>query len=210
MPGRKHGELRAQKQLPGLPSLAFLDAEGQVLVKVPFDQFTIEGLDASSRRAQRYVDLRADVAAGKADPAAPLLLLRLEEGQLELPAAQAERERIGVIANKELQTAIDTRLVDLRIATALRAAGQAERHRLGPEFFAMLRDGPKPSAHASRGFHYAMLEWAELQGDAAAFRMALDDLTRVLTITDAGKAWVEPLLQRYQKTLTRLEGTRDR
>lgn len=205
MAGWKHADLRERKQLVGLPSLAFLDAEGEVLVKVPFDAFTIDGLRGAGRRAERYVALRAAAAAGKVEAEAPLLLLRLEEGQLELPAALAARERLGAIADAELAAAIEARLVDLRIGTALRAAGQAQRYRLGPQFFAMLRDGPKPSVHASRGFHYAMLEWAERERDAAAFRIALDDLSRVLAITDAGKPWVEPLLARCRDTLMQFE-----
>lgn len=203
--GWKYGDLREQKHLLGLQSLAFFDAEGALLVQVPFDQRTVAGLLAVGARAERYVELRAAVAAGKAEAGAPFLLLQLEEGQVDLAAATATRERLGAIADADLRSAIDARLVDLRIATELRAVGQQQRHTLGPRFYALLKDGPRPSLAVSRGFHYAMLEWAEREHDALAFRAALDDMARVLAITDAGKPWVEPLLARYREILAGLE-----
>lgn len=175
-----------------------------MLVKVPYDERTVEGVLQQGARAERYVALRAAVAAGDATAGAPFLLLQLEEGQLELAAATARRAQLGAIADAELREAIDTRLVDLCIGTDLRTVGQAERHTLGKRFFAMLQAGPKPSLRVSRGFHYAMLEWAEREHDAIAFGAALDDMTRVLAITDPGKPWVEPLLARYWEILAGL------
>jgi hypothetical protein len=166
----------------------------------------VAGLSESGRRAERYVALRAAVAAGRSEAGPPFLLLQLEEAQLELAAATAARERLGTIADEALRTEIDARLVDLRISTQLRAVGQADRHTLGKQFFAVLRHGPRPSVRVSRGFHYAMLEWAERERDAVAFRAALADMERVLAITDPGKPWVEPLLARYLATLAGLQG----
>ncbi len=197
--------MREQKGLRGLPSLAFLDAEGSVLVTVPADERTVAGLLRCGRRAEQYVALRDAVAKGDADATAPFLLLQLEEAQLDLPSATKRREQLGTIADAALRLAIDSRLVDLGIATELRAVAQDERHTLGKRFYAILCSGPKPSVRVSRGFHFAMLEWAERERDAVVFRAALDDLTTVVTITDGGKPWVEPLLARYRATLARLE-----
>jgi len=179
-----------------------------VLVTVPYDQHTVPALLQQGLRAEGYVALRAAVAAGDAKAGAPFLLLQLEEAQLDLAGATAIREKLGAIADAELCFAIDARLVDLRISTDLRSVGQAERHTLGKQFFAMLQNGRKPSLRVSRGFHYAMLEWAERQHDAVAFRTALDDMTRVLAITDPGKPWVEPLLTRYRTTLSELQAAK--
>ena len=175
-----------------------------MLVTVPYDQHTVEELLQQGQRAERYVALRAAVAAGEAKAGAPFLLLQLEEGQLELEVATATRAKLPAVDDVVLRDDIDARLVDLRISTELRAVGQAERHTLGKQFYAMLQNGPKPSLRVSRGFHYAMLEWAEQQRDAVAFGAALDDMTRVLSITDPGKPWVEPLLARFRATLAEL------
>jgi hypothetical protein len=207
--GSKNQDLRTQKKLMGLPSLAFLDADGVVLVTVPFDERTVAGVLQYGRRAEEYVRLRTAVAAGDADARAPFLRLQLEEGHLELAAAIATRERIGTIADADLRAAIDAMLVDLRIGTELRAVGQKERYTLGKRFYAILQAGPQPSVRVSRGFHYAMLEWAERERDVVAFGAALADFTRVLAITDPGKPWVEPMLERYRATLAGLEKDRD-
>lgn len=191
----------------GLPSLAFLDAEGNVLVVVPFDARTVQGVLQAGKRAEQYVALRAALAAGDDKAKAPFLRLQLEERQLELAAAVAAREGLPTNEDAALLAAIDTLIVDLRIATELRAVGQEERHTLGKRFYAQLRNGPKPSVRASRGFHYAMLEWAERERDATAFREALDDFTRVLAIADPESAWVAPMLDRYQAKLRELQRT---
>ena len=188
-----------------MPSLAFLDAEGDVLVVVPFDARTVHGVLQAGRRAERYVALRAAVAAGDAKAKAPFLCMQLEEHQLELPAAVAARAKLAPDEDAKVLAAIDTMIVDLRIATELRAVGQRDRHTLGKQFYEQLRHGPKPSVHASRGFHYAMLEWAERERDTAVFRAALDDFTRVLAITDPDSAWVAPMLDGYRATLKTLE-----
>jgi len=203
--GWKYPDLQTQKKLIGLPSLAFLDAEGNVLVKVPFDARTVQGVLQAGKRAEQYVAWRSAVAAGDVAAKAPFLHLQLEEGQLELAAAVSARQQLAAAGDANLLAAIDTQIVDLRIATELRAVGQAERHTLGKHFLAQLRNGPKPSPRASRGFHYAMLEWAERERDAAAFRDALDDFTRVLAITDAQSPWVEPLLAGYRAKLRELQ-----
>lgn len=188
--------------------MAFFDAEGNVLVTVPFDQHTVPGVLQQGVRAEQYVALRAAVAAGDEKAGAPFLLMQLEETQLDLATATATRSKLGAVADVALREAIDARLVDLRISTELRSVGQAERHTLGKQFFATLQNGPKPSLHVSRGFHYAMLEWAEREHDAVAFCAALDDMTRMLAITDPGKQWVEPLLAGYRKKLAQLQAAK--
>lgn len=192
----------------GLPSLALFDAEGTLLVTVPYQVRSVEGLLAIGARAEQFVKMRTAVADGDPASRAPFLLMQLEEGQLELAAAKSLRQQVPGSTNEKVRAAIDERLVDLDVATALRASGQAGRAALGPRFLEMLRKGPKPSVHVSRGFHYAMLEWAERERDAAAFREALSDMTRVLAITDPGKPWVEPLLVGYRQKLTELERAR--
>ncbi|MBK9387083.1 MAG: hypothetical protein IPN34_19890 [Planctomycetes bacterium] len=201
MAGRKHADLREQKKLINMPSLAFLDAEGEVLVKVPFDQRTVASVLDRGRRAEQYVALRAAVAAGDAKAGAPFLLLQLEEGQLELEAAMERRARVGSIEDAALRAAIDALIVDLRISNELRAVGQEELHTLGKRYYEQLQNGPQPSVQVSRGFYFAILDWAERERNTVAFEAALADLTRVLAITNPGKPWVDRLLERYRETL---------
>ncbi len=174
-----------------------------MLVTVPWNDRTEEGLRRHLQRARDHVTWRM---AGPDDKgaAARLLLLRLEEGQLEQAAALAMATAAAPIADPELRGAIDARLVDLDVSTRLRVVGQKDRHTLGPAFLRILRQGPKPSVHVSRGLYYAVLEWAEKEGDVAAFGEGLTAMEQALQATDPDAPWVAPLLDRYRATLVRL------
>ena len=68
----------------------------------------------------------------------------------------------------------------------------------------MLRDGPHPGPEVSRGFWFAILEWAEHEENARVFGEALTGMRDALAVTDPGKPWVTPLLERYQQKLAEL------
>ncbi|MBK8976812.1 MAG: hypothetical protein IPM29_12915 [Planctomycetes bacterium] len=203
-----HPRLREQKGLVGLPSVAFLDAAGTVLVQVPFDHRTVDGFRASGARAHRYVRLRE---RADTDPAAAagFLLMQLEERQLSLDAARARRASIAELDAADLAARIAARIVDLEVAAALdaaRTAGDA-RATLGPRFLAMHRDGPHPSPYVSRGFWFAMLEWAEARRDPAVFEEALAGMRASLATTDPDATWVPRLLADQE---AKLRALRDR
>lgn len=205
--GTREPGLREAKGLVGLPSLAFLDAEGDVLITVPFAERTIDGLRHRHERARDYLRLRA-AAADDPVAAGRFLRMQLEEGQLGAESAHARRRALPADLDADLLAAIDLSLLDLDVSAALAAAGQQGRHELGPRFLRMLREGPRPSARVSRGFWYAMLEWAERARDCDAFAEALDGMQRALEVTDRGAAWVEPLLERYRKQLAAMRRQR--
>jgi hypothetical protein len=204
---RKYPDLRSRKGLLGLPSIAFLDAEGTVLVNVPVDRRSVDGFAEVGARAREYVRLRAASARGEVAAQAAFLLMQLEERQVDLADATRRRQAwtdARRAIDRELLAAIDRRVVDLRIETAVRVAGQKERHTLGPRFLRQLREGPRPSAHVSRGFWFAILEWAERERDVAAFRAGYEGMKGALAVTDPGEPWVENLLARYRAKLDEL------
>ncbi len=188
----------------GLPSLAFLDADGEVLVQVPAQDRTVESIRRTLARSETWVRLRRAAAEGDAEAAGRFLLMQLEEHRLEFAAATKQRAALDPSLDRALLAALDVRLFDLEISAAVRAVGQAERHTLGPRFFAMLRDGPRPSPHVTRGFWFAILEWAERERDPKAFAAGLEGMREALAITDPGATWIPGLLGRYEKTLVEL------
>lgn len=206
----KHPKLREEKGLVGLPSLAFLDASGAVLVKVPFDQRTVDGLRAFGARAHRYVELRTATAAGDNGAAAAFLYMQMEERQLSHQQAKACRAAIEAIDDIDLAARIDARIIDLEVEAALRAqsTARAPRADLGPRFLEMHRSGPHPSEHVSRGFWFAILEWAEAQSDVDVFTEGLDGMRRSLETTDPGATWVPRLLGDYEAKLRALRARR--
>lgn len=203
-PDWKYGRLRQDKGLVGLPSLAFLDADGEVLVQVPVRERTVEGFQRTLRRSQEYVRLRAAAAAGDHDAAARFLLMQLEEHRLADSDARARRAALDPKLEPELLARIDLLLLDLEVSAAVQKAGQTGRSALGPRFLAMLRDGPRPSPHVTRGFWFAILEWAERERDAEAFAEGLAGMGRALRVTDPDATWVPGLLGRYEDTLAKL------
>ncbi|MCB9882098.1 MAG: hypothetical protein H6834_09930 [Planctomycetes bacterium] len=202
---RTYNRLREDKKLLGLPSLAFLDAEGNVLVQVPFDRRTIAGLESTGRRARDYVRYRAAWEKGTSRERAMFLRMQLEERQLSLEEARAKRRAIGTLDDTELEDALDRLLLHLQISSELAQAGQERRYTLGARFWDMHVNGPRPGPEVSRGYWFAILEWAEREKDAAIFERALDGFRAALEITDPGKPWVAPLLERYDATLRSLK-----
>jgi hypothetical protein len=203
VPGRAD-PLREARQLSGYPSVAWLDGAGDVVMPVPYQDRTVAGFRRSLARAQEYVRLRAASADGDTEATVRFLHMQLQEHQVDHATALRRRAALET-DDAELLAAIDQLLVDLGIGEEIRAAGQQGRHRLGPRFLAMLEDGPRPSPQVSRGFWYAILEWAERERDAAAFRRGLDAFRTALRTTDPDAPWVGPLLARYEAQLRELE-----
>lgn len=200
--GLKHPDLRKEKKLTGLPSLAFLDDKGVVLLKVPFQQRTIPGLRKSAARAGEYLRLRAAVAKGDAKARPLFLRMQMQERQLDLPTAQKLRK--GLEGKPELLAELDLLLLHLSISTRLREAGQKKRAELGPEFWKMWTQGPKPGLAVGRGYWYAVLEWAERERKVEVFAQALQAFRDSLAVTDPGATWVPNLLRRYEVKLAEL------
>ncbi len=207
--GRPHATLRKDKGLLGLPSLAFLDANGQVLLQVPPDARTVEGLRRTGARAQEYVGLRKAAAAGDDKATTEFLIMQLEERQVLLTDARARDAKLKKVTPQQRKH-LDELLLNLQISTVARAAGgdRKKRRATGKRFLKMLKDGPRPNAHVGRGFWFFILEHAEAEKDIASFRLALNGMREALAVTDPGKPWVKNLLKRYEEILSRLEAER--
>ncbi len=197
-----HG-LREAKKLQGIPSTAFLDPDGVVLIKVRYDRRrSVAGIAKAGERAKRYIELRTkSVSDDKARIA--FFIMQLEERQLDLKTATKTYAALKDLPGEQREL-LDTHLLDLRISTELRANGQAGRKTLGEAYWNMWRKGPRPSVKVSRGYWYAILEWAKHERDLEVFEQAIEAFGAQLEITDKGEAWVAPLLARYKKQLAEL------
>ena len=199
-------KLREKKGLQGLPSMAFLDAAGEVLVKVDYARREVAGLRAAGARAMRYVELRKVVALDRPELGAEFLHLQLEEGQLTHLQAQSRRAEVAASKDVPQLAKIDARIVDLEISELLRkqlAAG-SPRADLGPRFLEVHRKGPHPSVFVSRGFWFAILEWAEAERDPVAFEAGLAGMRAALAVTNPDAEWAVKLLADYDAKLRQL------
>ena len=50
--GWKNGDLRERKKLRGLPSVSFLESNGDPVIYVPYQQRSVDGFRAIGKRAQ--------------------------------------------------------------------------------------------------------------------------------------------------------------
>ena len=208
--GRKHGALRAQKKLQGIPSIAFLDAEGRVLVKLR-DRATVwRQFETLGRLAEHYVRCRDGAAKGNPQHKARFLQLQMAERQLTLAAALKIRGEVAATLDKRMAKILDTGILHLRISEELRAKGQKRRYELGPRFYRMWIEGPKPAVWVSRGYWFAILEWAEREKKAAEYAVAVEGLRLSIRYTDPGATWAPKLLSRYEAKLDELRAARSR
>ena len=168
---------------------------------MPYKQRTIPGLRKSAERAHEYLRLRAASAKKDAAPRAKALFLRmqLQERQLDLQAAA--RTRKGLEVKTPLLAELDLLILHLRIQTRLGKAGQKGRSDLGPEFWKLWTEGPSPGPRVSRGFWFAILEWAEREKNVEVFAGALEAFRSSLEVTDPAATWVPGLLDRYEAKL---------
>ena len=81
----------------------------------------------------------------------------------------------------KLATILDRQIFHLRINDRDSAPkGRKGRHELGARYYAMWTKGPKPGLDVSRGFWYAILEWAERERTSSnEFGIALDGYAAV-------------------------------
>lgn len=201
----KHKGLGKQLGVTGLPGLAFLTADGEVVVKIPASLHSVAQFEQYGARARQLLAWRAAAANGDARAAASLLIAQLEERQLDLAAAELRRRQLPGETGAE-RARLDELLLDRRIEAEMQPVHSdlAGRRRLGAKYLAMLRDGPRPSADVTRGFWFVILEHCEAVGDADGFAEALAGLRGNVQRTAGGAEWGQKLVAGYEAKLQRL------
>jgi hypothetical protein len=199
--GRTHPNLHKTTGATGLPDLAFFDAAGTLLLKIPYTRRkTGAAIAAGGTRAERYVELRARAAQDDPRARVEFLIMQLEEGQLTTREADARR-RTATGATPEEAKLLDQLLLELRVGDVLRGAprGEGGRAKAGRELAKWWAEGKRPRPIASRGWWYAILAHADQAGDLQLFDQALAALEQDLNTTDKGAAWIPRTLEIYRK-----------
>ncbi len=124
--GRKDDDLFHRKnKFGGYPTLAFMDASGEILLTLHPSQRSIEGFEEAFELASRYASLRK---RAKTDPQAAkdFLILRLE--MKKLPFDQAMAEAKGMCFTPKERLAFETALVEGLFRLKLDQATKALAH----------------------------------------------------------------------------------
>ncbi len=152
----------------GFPTMAYLDADGQLLQQLDFPA-TLEGCERTWKELEAWQALRAEVEAGKADAQKQRELFDLELKMGNRPYAEMVQRRDALQLDDAARKATEQPLVDLQFTEILRATPREQMAAAGAKFLAMFRQQQIPSAAKETPYWQAMFAFATEQRDVALF-----------------------------------------
>lgn len=173
--GAKYPRLLSEKGGRGFPYLVFLDAEGDVLIKVSGSR-NVDGFKKDSEKLKSLLALKEKAASGDAGAKFDYLIVRIDLGLLSVEEAQKDRDSMRLSSAQVKK--FDKAFVGLKIAAMLAKVRSREAAvDAGKQFAAMLKKGMTPSNPDSREWRnfmgYIML-YAEDEKDAGLYEDAFD------------------------------------
>lgn len=168
-----HQGLLKEKGFGGFPSLAFMDAEGNVVAKqggrtVAAFQATLDSL------------AKVKALSGKTDNASVIELTFAKIGLGSLKASEAKEQLTGKTLTKDQTAKLDSLLLDEEIMTARNGARSREDSAaVGVKFAEMKKAGRIPTGATATMFWSTIASHAETTKDAALFEEAFTALKKV-------------------------------
>ena len=176
---RKHEGLLSEKGFGGFPSLAFMDAQGEVVGK-PQGR-TVEAFQKTLAALESRADLAKRIEAGETGLELELLFVEHTLGAIT-PEDFAARAEDCENLTADQQARIDQILVDNEISQWAGAArrGGPGLETAGATFLQMLDDGKRPSSDLrySGGFWSVLARWAPSQSDSALARRIAKEMRK--------------------------------
>lgn len=201
--GEPYGNLLREKGFGGFPTMAYLDAEGEVLTSsMPR---SVEGFQKVHGALGAEQAFAAKAKAGKLSPTdtAKWLLARIDLGKVQLDAAQTEYASIEGKLSADLKKEIAPKLIDLEFAQVMTAANAASRARKPREevtaevtakLKAMLEAKKIPSDASAFNFWAQLLQAGKRDGDEALEARAKTELEALASRDPSKKTAVERVL----------------
>lgn len=173
--GEPYPNLLSEKGFRGFPSLAVMNAEGEIIAK-PAGR-DVEAFSAATVQAQRYVALTAKEKLDK-DEQVELFGLEVGLGKYTFEDARA---RVAAMTGLDdaRKAALAEILLPLEIQSLMpKSRDPAEATKAGEQFLAMMNEGREPKAGQPvfSMFYQLILRYADGKGDAPAFKAALAKL----------------------------------
>ena len=218
--GRKDDDLLRTYGFSGFPSMALLDAEGEVVTKkIARDLFSISNTVAAS---VVHLKIRAQIDAGQDYDRAAWFMARLGMGELNLEDAKAEFAKVQLNADQKRKA--DQQILVMEVGK-LQGSMRGRNSRGGARGAAMdgiykiFKSGRRlPKSATQMAFFDSMLvEAAKQNSDAAAFNFSYERVHA--SIVDRIKAYetriprMEKDLVKYkddERRLSRVQDTLDR
>jgi hypothetical protein len=166
--------LLREKGFNAFPSLCFLDADGNVLVKQ--GERSVKGFAATLQRLQRIDELRKQAASGGADAQRDLFLAELELGSLRADEIRARMDKLHL--DDATRARVDRHLVDAELrelAARQRELGEAA---FGDAVAAIAKSGRRPTDAMATPFWQTTLTWCSTHGEPQLAQTAHDELLK--------------------------------
>ncbi|MCC6737527.1 MAG: hypothetical protein IT452_00660 [Planctomycetia bacterium] len=186
--GEKNEKLYEEKGGGGFPAFLVLDEKGDVIVKHAGERSVAE-FGKTIDRAANFMAVRKKAEGGDKPAGIDLAIAKLDLGMIKAEEAKKAIAELGE-PTKEQQARLDAALLNAEVTAIATAAGK-DRASAGRQFNDMKAAGKIPTGTSERmTFWGCILDWAEAEGDAAAFEEALGKLREAVG-ANANKKYFE-------------------
>ncbi len=176
-------KLLQEKGFGGFPSLCFMDADGNVVVRQ--SARTVEAFTTNAARLKSLFELRAKVASLRADASKSADVAKLErdllfvEMDLQCVAAQDAKERAAKLElGKDDLAALEQYLFGAEIRDLRGKVRELGQEETSNRIAAMAKAGKSPPKDQEAFFWQMTLTWAAKNGDGELGQRAFDVLDK--------------------------------
>jgi hypothetical protein len=168
--------LLREKGFTGYPSLCFMDADGNVLVKQ--GERSVEAFATTRQKLEVVRDLRAQLAK-KADAGTERKLF-LAELELQMLRADDIKARVQTVAlEPEDRKRVDQFLVDAEVRDLRSRSRELGSDKVNEWIVTMARTGRRPTEATGGLFWQVVLGWSATNGDGPLAQTAFDELGKL-------------------------------
>lgn len=169
--------LLQDKGFGGFPSLAFMDADGNVIAKQ--GERTVDGFQKTHAKVKALMDLRQTVARGSDEKLQKKLLMA--ELDLNLLSADEIKQRVAAIKNltNEERATVDRKLVDAEVRDLQQKSRELGMEKVAEAVADIAKAGRRPSDDVAVQFWVLTLRHAENTTDGKLGEEAFGHLEKL-------------------------------
>ncbi len=192
--------LLQEKGFGGFPSLAFMDAEGEVLAS-PADR-SVDGFNKTLNSVEAYLELKAKADSGDKSVANALFVAEVQLGKVEFAEAKTRYAALNGLSAEERKL-IDQELLNMEVADVI---GRVQSRQItSEEATATLAELAKadrvPTGMYAPTFWSVVLQHADQNKDVVLFERSLAAMKELF----AGQSQFEEALAQMEKRLKELK-----
>lgn len=169
-------KLLQEKGFGGFPSLCFMDADGNVLIKQ--GDRTVSGFEKTLTRLGERQELAKKAKAGDAKAEKQLFLVDLGLGTLSAEDIQAKAKKLTL--SKQEQQQVDEALTDAEVAGIAAKARQLGPDKANEQVAEIAKSGRRPSEAQAYRFWAMTLQYAAKEKDAKLGEQAYAELEKAM------------------------------